>query len=633
MVTAHDPATAGREAAERRSWAEAYELLRAADADGALDPEDLLLLGEISLWANHGEEAIGYLERTYLAFLEAGRPLRAAYVATRLAHQYSVQLQTSVAQGWMSRGKRILDEEPESPEHGYWAVEQALRTLGANELDESIALSKEAEEIGRRHGDRSLEIRGLQRRGIALIARGDVAEGKLLLDEAGAAAVGGELDPYSTVVVYCNTISACRDVADFDRACEWTDLAHNFCPSSFPGLCRVNYAEVMKFKGRLTEAEDEAGRAGEELRSWSPRVAGAAFYELGEIRMLLGDYAAAEQSFRDADEFGRTPEPGLSLLRLAQGNAKAASASIARALADSSQPPARRARLLPAGIEIALATGDLDRADELTHELDAIADTFETSALKATAAYARGGVHEVRGETAEAFACFREARRLWDATGATYDVARTRERLGVLARAEHDEEAALWELQAAAARFERLGAIRDAERVADLLRVPALEVTKTFLFTDIVRSTELLETIGDRNWANALRRHDDTLRAIFSDYGGQVVDHTGDGFFVAFDSMGDAVQAAIGVQQAIDQEFVFDVRIGIHVDGALKHGETYRGRGVHTAARVGAAAQGREILATKASVDGLSVSLSEPRAIDLKGIKDPVEVVSVNWRS
>ena len=220
-----------------------------------------------------------------------------------------------------------------------------------------------------------------------------------------------------------------------------------------------------------------------------------------------------------------------------------------------------------------------------------------------------------------------------DATGATYDVARTRERLGVLARAEHDEEAALWELQAAAARFERLGAIRDAERVADLLRVPALEVTKTFLFTDIVRSTELLETIGDRNWANVLRRHDDTLRAIFSDYSGQVVDHTGDGFFVAFDSMGDAVQAAIGVQQATDQEFVFDVRIGIHVDGALKHGETYRGRGVHTAARVGATAQGREILATKASVDGLSVSVSEPRAIELKGIKGPVEVVSVDWRT
>ena len=294
---------------------------------------------------------------------------------------------------------------------------------------------------------------------------------------------------------------------------------------------------------------------------------------------------------------------------------------------------AHRARLLPAGIEIALASGDVDQAEELARELDAIADTFETSALKASSAFARGTVREARNDIAEAFACFREARRLWDATGATYDVARARERLGALARAEEDEETAAWELQAAAARFERLGAVRDAERVADLLqRVPSREVTKTFLFTDIVKSTELLATIEDRHWANVLRRHDDTLRAIFADHGGQVVDHTGDGFFVAFDSTANAVQAAIGVQQAVDQEFVFDVRIGIHTDGALKVGDGYRGRGVHTAARVGAAAKGREILVTEASVDGVSVAASQPRAIDLKGIKDPVEVVSVDWR-
>ena len=139
-------------------------------------------------------------------------------------------------------------------------------------------------------------------------------------------------------------------------------------------------------------------------------------------------------------------------------------------------------------------------------------------------------------------------------------------------------------------------------------RREAKSVTKTFVFTDIVKSTELLETIEDRHWANVLRRHDDTLRAIFSDYGGQVVDHTGDGFFVAFDAAEAAVQAAVAVQQAIDQEFVFDIRVGLHTDGALQAGESYRGRGVHTAARVGAAAQGREILATTASLGGSPAS-------------------------
>ncbi len=145
--------------------------------------------------------------------------------------------------------------------------------------------------------------------------------------------------------------------------------------------------------------------------------------------------------------------------------------------------------------------------------------------------------------------------------------------------------------------------MRDAERVADLLRRgEERTVTKTFVFTDIEKSTELLETIGDRNWANTLRRHDDTLRAIFTDYDGQVVDHTGDGFFVAFEEVEKALQAAVAVQRAVDQEFVFDVRIGMHTDGALQRGDSFRGRGVHTAARVGAAATGREILVTAASV-------------------------------
>ncbi len=164
-----------------------------------------------------------------------------------------------------------------------------------------------------------------------------------------------------------------------------------------------------------------------------------------------------------------------------------------------------------------------------------------------------------------------------------------------------DEDAALWELQAAAARFERLGAVRDADRVAELLmRDTTTEVMKTFLFTDIVGSTELASAVGsDRHWVNLLRRHDDALRAIFGDFKGQVVDHTGDGFFAAFEEAEDAVGAAVAIQRAIDQDFEFDIRIGVHTDGALQTQENYHGKGVHAAARIGAAAEGREILASQ----------------------------------
>ena len=633
-----DPLEAGRDALRRHDWVEGYALLREADESAELAPEDLLLLGEAAMWNGHQEEVIATFERAYRGYLQLGNTLRAAYVATWIAHEQKNNLQMSVANGWMSRAKRLLDLEEEAPEHGYWALQKSLVEIGQGNHLEALALAKQAEELGRRFGDRNLEIRGLQRQGNVLIEQGEVAEGKLLLDEASAAALAGELDPFSTLAVYCNTIGACRDVADFESAGEWTDRASDFCDansmSAFPGMCRVNHAEVMKFKGRLSEAHDLADRAGKELRAWNPRIAGAAFYELGEVRLRLGELAEAEQAFREADELGRTPEPGLSLLRLAQGNVKGALASIRRAAGDESLSLPAQARLLPAAVEIAVAAGEAEEATGYAERLESIAALFDTSALKAVAAYARGQAALARGDAEASYHEFRQARMTWDSNGATYDVARTREQLGKSLRASGDEYAAVWELQAAAARFERLGAVRDAERVAGLLaRAVTTEVMKTFLFTDIVGSTELASAVAtDRHWANVLRRHDDALRAIFADFRGQVVDHTGDGFFAAFEEGADAIGAAIAIQRAVDQDFEFDIRIGVHADGALQTKENYHGKGVHAAARIGAAAEGREILASRVTVKDLTqFAATNHRTIELKGFKEPVDVCSVEW--
>ncbi|HET6697270.1 MAG TPA: adenylate/guanylate cyclase domain-containing protein [Gaiellaceae bacterium] len=633
-----DPLAAGREAIARLDWVAGYELLRAADETMELAPEDLMLLGEAAMWNGQMEVIHPYFERAYRGYLQQGNTLRAAYVATLIAHGLKNDLQMSVANGWMSRAKRLLDLEDEAPEHGYWALQKSLVELGEHNFAESLALAKQAEELGRRFGDRNLEIRALQRQGNVLIEQGEVAEGKLFLDEASTAALAGELDPFSTLVVYCNTIGACRDVADFESAGEWAERASDFCESggmnAFPGMCRVNHAEVMKFKGRLSEAQELADRASEELRIWNPRIAGAAFYELGEVRLRLGELAQAEQAFREADELGRTPEPGLSLLRLTQGNAKGAFASIRRAAGDESLNLPAQARLLPAAVEIAVAAGEVDKAAGYAERLGSIANVYETSALRASAAFARGQVALGRGEADSAFHEFRDARMIWDSNGATYDVARAREQLGRALRDGGDEDAAVWELQAAAARFERLGAARDADRVGELLmRDVSTEVMKTFLFTDIVGSTEIASAVeSDRQWVNLLRRHDDALRAIFADFQGQVVDHTGDGFFAAFEEPADAVGAAVAIQRAIDQEFEFDIRIGVHSDGALQTRENYHGKGVHAAARIGAAAGGREVLASKDTMSGLpQFATSEHRSITLKGFKDPVDVCSVAW--
>jgi class 3 adenylate cyclase len=635
-----DPLEAGREALRRHDWIKGYELLRTADESAELGPEDVMLLGEAAMWTGNMDAVGPYFERAYRGYLQEGQTLRAAFVATWIAHNQRQSLQTSLANGWMSRAKRLLDLEEEAAEHGYWALQKSLDELNAGDFGEALRLARKAEELGRRFGDRNLEIRGLQRQGNALIAQGEVAEGKLLLDEASAAALAGELDPFSTLTVYCNTIGACRDVADFESAGEWTDRAMDFCEantaSAFPGMCRVNHAEVMKFKGRLSEAQELADRAGQELRLWNPRIAGAAFYELGEVRLRLGELAQAEQAFREADELGRTPEPGLSILRLVQGNVKGALASIRRSVGDESLSLPTQARLLPAAVDIAVVADEPEEAAGYAERLGAIAEAYETSALKATAAYARGQVELARGDADAAYRHLRDARTTWESTGATYDVARAREQLGRALREGGDEDAAPWELHAAAARFERVGAVRDAERVAELLmRDTSTEVMKTFLFTDIVGSTELATAVAsDRHWANLLRRHDDALRAIFSDFKGQVVDHTGDGFFATFEGAADAVAAAVAIQRAIDQEFEFDIRIGVHTDGALKTGMGYRGKGVHAAARIGAAAEGREILTSRATLEGLrDVEVVNDRVLTLKGFKDPVEVCSVEWQA
>jgi class 3 adenylate cyclase len=633
------PLEAGRDAVRRRDWDAAYPLLQEADSSGDLAPEDLELLAEAALWSGLFGEYMDANERAYKGYVEARHLARAAYIATLLAHDYRAQLQPSVASGWLARAKRHLDETEEAPEHGYWALQRSLVAIGEHDYDEAFRQGKFAEDIGKRFADRSLEIRGIQRQGAALLEKGEVGEGKLLLDEASAAALGGELDPYSTLVVYCNTIGAHREVSDFDSAAQWTERATQFCDansmSAFPGMCRVNWAEVMRYKGRFNEAQELAGQAGEELRQWCPRIAGAAFYELGETRLRLGDLAQAEQAFREADEHGHNPEPGHSLLRLARGDAKGAWSSIRRLLSDETIGLAARTTFLPAGIEIAVAAGELESAEKHTDELEKAAETFETSALKAAASYARGQILLAQDNADGAEAAFRNARTLWESTGAGYDSARARENRGLALRLGGDEQAAVWELEAAAARFERLGAARDAERVAEhLMRDVSKEVMKTFVFTDIVGSTELASTLEDRHWNNVLRRHDETLRTIFADHGGQVVDHTGDGFFATFEDPVEAVTAAVAIQRAISQGFEFDVRIGVHTDGALQREENYHGKGVHAAARIGATADGQEILAsldTMAKLDRFTTA--NHREIALKGFKHDVPVCSVDWAS
>jgi class 3 adenylate cyclase len=647
--TLEDPSRAARDALDRHAWREALELLRAADARGDLSAEDLELLGLAAWWSGENDTCIAARERAYAAWLKRGEKRAAALVALSLTRDHSGRLAASQASTWLRRAERLLKDEPESVEHGYLRMMQARRELGNADFDRAVELGDQAVDIGTKFGDPNLQALGLVYQGMSLVGRGDLEEGLALLDEATVAAVSGELTPMTTGVVYCNMISTCQELAEYRRAGEWTDAAQRWCDrqaiGGFPGLCRVHRAEIIRLRGAWAEAEQEARQACTELMDHGlPAFAAEGFYEVGEIRLRMGDRAAAEEAFRQANELGRDPQPGLALLRLAEGNVEAAGALIRRSL-EETREPLHRVQRLPAQVDIALAAGDPERAETAVAELDEIAGRYGSTAIQATAACARARLQLDRGDAAGAGENARRGWELWREIDAPYEAALARVSLGLSYRAGGDEDSGVLELQAARSALERLGAVPDAARVTELLGEDVVaapsgrRVTRTFMFTDIVRSTNLVEAIGDEAWEDLVGWHDRILRALFAKHGGEEVDHAGDGFFVAFDDPRAALESAVAIQRSLAEHrrtngFAPPVRIGIHAAEAIDRRGDYGGKEVHRAARIGAAADGGEIMATVETVaaagDGWEVS--ESREVRLKGISEPARLVTVSWR-
>src|SRR5512132_1051760 len=353
-----------RDAARRESWAEAYEELRALDPAG-MGPRDLETLADAAWWLSRPEESVAARQRAYAGYVAAGDE-RAAWCAGRLCMEHFFRGEPAVAAGWLMRAQRLLRDQPERLQHGYLAMAESTLARARGETGEAVAGAERATEIGLRFGDPDVAAMGIHLHGMALIDGGRVAEGMALLDEAMAAAVAGELGTFFTGVVYCDVIATCLEVSDVGRLGEWNEAARQWCESlppdaPFPTICRVNRAEAARLRGAWPEAEAEASRATRAL-GVDPRVAARAFYETGEVRRRVGDLAGAEEAFARAHELGLSPQPGLALLRLAQGKPDAAMQALRAAVADEPPGRPRRARLLAAQVEAAVAGGDLDAA-------------------------------------------------------------------------------------------------------------------------------------------------------------------------------------------------------------------------------------------------------------------------------
>jgi class 3 adenylate cyclase len=639
-----DSLEAGREAARKHAWRDAYELLQKADANGLLGADDLEHLGEAAWWTGRLDAAIEFRERAYAAYVEAGEPRRAALLALMISGDHGKQGAVSVAGGWLSRATRLLENEPEGIEHGHLALARGTAAVMMGQLKPAREELARAHELATRFADRSLEAMAMVFKGTVLVMSGQVSEGLALLDEATAAAVSGELEPLATGMVYCVTIHSCQTLGDCGRAAEWTTAANRWCDrldvSGFPGACRVHRAEIMRLQGNWDRAEEQAVQACDELGGYFNLVTSAGFYEIGEIRRRRGDFAQAEEAYRKASELGHptSTEPGLALLRLAQGKTEAAAAAIKRELANEGLDPLTRARLLPAQVEIALATGELARARTAATQLEEIGDQYRvdgarTPNMEGTLQLALGQIRLAERDFEGAMSAFKAARSTWEKVGAPYETAQARMLLGIAYRGEGDDHSARDEIEAAKSTFERLGAALDTQRAAELLGEAG--AARTFVFTDIVESTKLLEALGEEKWQKLLKWHDKLLRERIEEAGGEVIKQTGDGYFAAFASPAAALDAAIAIQRALDEEPIApDVRIGVH-SGKAFHTEDddYTGQGVHMAARIGALAGGGEILVSTASLDrGSRFQLSDSRPETLKGFSEPVDVASVAWR-
>jgi class 3 adenylate cyclase len=642
--TVDDPIAAARDAASRQSWREAFDAYEQLD-QASLTAEDLEQYGEAAWWRGKLGTAVPLRERAYVAYTREGKDQDAARVALTLSWDEANRGAFSVAHGWFATAERLLENKEESAEHGRVALTRGSQAMFAEgNYPAAIESFERAYELARRFGDRDTQMLALAGKGRALMKSGEIEEGLRLIDEGSAAAVSGELQAYSTTLVYCMTISSCQDVGDFRRAAEWTEAANRWCDrldvTGFPGACRIHRAELMRLRGDLEAAEKVALAACEEVQDFERYITALGHYEVGEIRRRLGDFGTAEDAYARANELGHDPQPGLALLRLAEGKLNAAVAGIARTL-EEVQEPLSRLRRLPAGVEIAVAAGDLKTARSEAGELEQLVDSYKVGghrapAFDAAVHIAAGRIALAEGDTDEAVRRLRQARDHWREVGAPFETAQARLLLGVAFRRSGDEHAAVAELDAAHAAFDRIGAKADAQRAAELLG--RQQKRRTFLFTDIVGSTRLLETLGNEKWKKLLARHNELVGEQITKSGGEVVQQTGDGFFAAFATPKAALEAAIAIQRTLDGEiFAPDVRIGAHTGEAFETdgaANPYGGEAVHLAARIGAAAGAGEILVSAETLEdaGTGFRASSPRSEEFKGFEQPVEVISIDWR-
>lgn len=417
-----------RQAFEQRAWADSYSLFEAADLEACLQPEDLDRLATAAYLIGRDAESESFRTRAHQGFLERNNHEAAARSATLIAFGLLQRGATAPASGWFGRAARILeDAQLDSVVRGYLLIASAIQHIVKGEPATGLDVFTQSTEIARRFGDRDLSALACHGRGRALIHMGKVSEGTALLDEAMVAVIADDVSPMLAGDIYCSVLESCQETFDLRRADQWTASLARWCATQpdlvrYRGECLLYRAELMQLRGRWSEAAQDAQNACELLMARP--AAGAAFYRVGEIERLRGQFANAESAYSRANERGRRPQPGLALLRLAHGDVEAAAASIRGVLADT-RAPSDRVRMLGPAVEILLAIDDRDSARAAATELSQIARDFDTPFLMAVSAKATGAILLTDDDVAGASSALRQASGIWRQLEMPYEEAQT----------------------------------------------------------------------------------------------------------------------------------------------------------------------------------------------------------------
>ena len=463
----------GRQAYGQRRWRDAFSHLRDAQASEDLEPADLALLATAAFLIGEDDESVEAFNRAYHGYLGRSQPDRAARCAWRAGFTFMNRGgDVAQANGWFARGQRILDEAGlDTVERGYLLFPNAAMTMFGGDPARAQEMFGKIREYADRYRDPDLTALSRLGGGQSLIMTGRIPEGVALHDEAMLAVTSGEVSPMVAGLVYCAVVETCQHILDVRRAQEWTAALSRWVEAQpdlvpFRGQCLVHRAELMAVRGSWMESLGEAERAREVLSRPPPHPAVAtAFYQLGEIHRLRGDFSKAEDAYRKSNEHGLAPQPGLALLRLAQGHVDAASGTIRRVL-EESQPP-ERCKVLAAFVEIVLVAGDVPAAMKAADELAMLTSVIDVPYVHALSHQAMGAALLAEGDPQRALGSLSAAASAWHALDAPYEAARVRVLSARACRLLGDEDSARLELDAARQAFTTLGA---APALGDLER-------------------------------------------------------------------------------------------------------------------------------------------------------------------